>query len=109
MSTAYNRNEVDIQSSLQSVRHNLIAKDITLQRIKQRQTAIGFINQLDIPAGLKDLIINHGFTLDLLQNIQPSDLAEDLGIEKDIAKIICDTARRLLRADRFETKVTIEH
>jgi len=49
MSTAYNRNEVDIQSSLQSVRHNLIAKDITLQRIKQRQTAIGFINQLDIP------------------------------------------------------------
>ena len=55
MSTAYNRNEVDIQSSLQSVRHNLIAKDITLQRIKQRQTAIGFINQLDIPTGLKDL------------------------------------------------------
>ena len=46
MSTAYNRNEVDIQSSLQSVRHKLIAKDITLQRIKQRQTAIGFINQL---------------------------------------------------------------
>jgi hypothetical protein len=84
MSTAYNKNEVDIQS-LQSVRHNLIAKDITLQRIKRRQTAIGFINQLDIPAGLKDLIINHGFTLDLLQSIQPSDLAEDLGIDKDVA------------------------
>ncbi len=77
MSTAYDKNEVDIQS-LQSVRHNLIAKDITLQRIKRRHTAIGFINQLDIPAGLKDLIINHGFTLDLLQSIQPSDLAEDL-------------------------------
>ncbi len=88
MSTAYNRNEVDIQSSLQSVRHNLIAKDITLQRIKQRQTAIGFINQLDIPAGLKDLIINHGFTSDLLQSIHPSDLAEDLGIDKDVAKLI---------------------
>ncbi|MFZ0897284.1 MAG: hypothetical protein WAZ77_22500 [Candidatus Nitrosopolaris sp.] len=29
MSTAYNRNEVDIQSSLQSVRHNMIAKDMT--------------------------------------------------------------------------------
>ncbi|MDQ6862310.1 MAG: hypothetical protein M3044_00655 [Thermoproteota archaeon] len=109
MSTAYNRNEVDIQSSLQSVRHNLIAKDITLQRIKQRQTSIGFINQLDIPTGLKDLIINHGFASDLLQNIQPSDLAEGLGIDKDVAKLICDAARRLLRADRFETKVTIEH
>lgn len=104
MSTAYNRNEVDIQSSLQSVRHNLIAKDITLQRIKQRQTAIGFINQLDIPTGLKDLIINHGFTSDLLQSIQPSDLAEGLGIDKDVAKLICDAARRLMRADGFDTK-----
>lgn len=93
MSTAYNRNEVDIQSSLQSVRHKLIAKDITLQRIKQRQTAIGFINRLNTPAGLKDLIINYGFTSDLLQSIHPSDLAEDLGIDKDVAKLICDAAR----------------
>jgi hypothetical protein len=61
-----------------------------------------------MPAGLKDLIINHGFTLDLLQCIQPSDLAEDLGIDKDVAKLICDAARRLMRADMFETKVTTE-
>jgi len=74
---------------------------------KQRQTAIG-INQLDMPAGLKDLIINHGFILDLLRCIQPSDLAEDLGIDKDVAKLICDAARRLTRADRFENKLTIE-
>ena len=96
MGTANDKNEVDIQYSLQSVRHNLIAKDITLQRIKQRQTTIDFINQLDIPAGLKDLIINHGFTLDLLQSIQPSDLAEALGIDKDVAKLICDAARRAM-------------
>jgi len=94
MSAAYDKNEVDIQYSLQSVRHNLIAKDITLQRIKQRQTTIDFINQLDIPAGLKDLIISQGFTLDLLQSTQPSDLAEALGIDKDVAKLICDAARR---------------
>jgi hypothetical protein len=107
MSAAYNRNEVDIQSSLQSVMHNLIAKDITLQRIKQRQTARGFINQLNIPTGLKDLIINHGFTSDLLQSIQPSDLAEGLGIDKDLAKLICEAARRLMRADRFDTKSNV--
>ena len=94
MSAAYDKNEVDIQYSLQSVRHSLIAKDITLQRIKQRQTTIDFINQLDIPAGLKDLIISHGFTLDLLQSTQTSDLAEALGIDKDVAKLICDAARR---------------
>src|SRR2546425_8008910 len=96
MSTAYNKNEVDIQSALQSVRLNLISKDITIQRIKQRQTAICVINQLDVPAGLKDLIINHGFTLDLLQSTQPSDLAEALGIDKDVAKLICDAARRAM-------------
>ena len=81
MSAAYDKNEVD-------------TKDITLQRIKQRQTTIDFINQLDIPAGLKDLIISHGFTLDLLQGTQPTDLAEALGIDKDVAKLICDAARR---------------
>jgi hypothetical protein len=96
MSTAYDKNEVDILYSLQSVRHNLIAKDHTLQRIKQRQTTIVFINQLDIPAGLKELIINHGFTLDLLQSTLPSDLAEALGIDKDVAKLICDAARRAM-------------
>ena len=104
MSTAYNRNEVNIQSSLQSVRHNLIVKGITLQKIKQRQTAICIINQRDIQAGLKDLIINHGFTMDFLQSIQPSDSAEGLGIDKDVAKLICDAARRLMLADRFDTK-----
>jgi len=56
---------VDIQL-LQSVRHKLIAKNITLQSIKQRQTTTALINQLDIPEGLKELIISHGFTLDLL-------------------------------------------
>jgi hypothetical protein len=96
MSTAYDKNEVDIQYSLQSVRHNLIAKHITLQRIKQRQTTIDFINQLDIPTGLKDLIINHGFTLNLLQSTKPIDLAEALGIDKDVAKLICDAARRAM-------------
>lgn len=63
-----------------------------------------FINQRDIQAGLKDLIINHGFTMDFLQSIQPSDSAEDLGIDKDVAKLICDAARRLMLADRLETK-----
>ena len=37
-----------------------------------------------MPEGLKELIINHGFTLDLLLNIQPTDLAEVLGIDKDV-------------------------
>jgi hypothetical protein len=38
----------------------LIAKDIILRSIKQRRTSIDFTNQLDIPIGLKELIVNHG-------------------------------------------------
>src|SRR4249920_1814686 len=109
MNTTFNKSEVDIQSSLQSVRHNLIAKHITLQSIKQRQTTIHITNQLDIPVGLKDLLINHGFTLDLLLNTQPNDLAEALGINKDVGKKKRDAKNRFMRADVFDTKITIEH
>ena len=98
-------NEVDIQASLQSVRHNLRAKDIILQSIKQRQTIIHFTNRLDIPVALRDLVVNHGFTLDVLLNIHPFDLAEALGIDKDVAKIISDAAKGLEKREQFETKL----
>jgi len=58
--------------------------------------------------GLKDLHINHGFTLDLLLNTQPTDFAETLGIDKYLAKIISDATKRLRRADAFDTKIAIE-
>lgn len=89
---------VDVQS-LHSVIHKLIAKDITLQNIKQRQTTISFVNQLDIAEGLKELIIDRGYTLDLLLTSNPGDLAETLGIDNDVAKMIIDATRRLLKSD----------
>jgi hypothetical protein len=108
MNIAFNKSEVDIQSTLQSVRHNLIAKHITLQSIKQRQTTTDFTNQLDIPLGLKDLLINHGFTLDLLLNTESIALAEALGIDKYVAKIISDATKRLNEADVVNTRMTIK-
>jgi hypothetical protein len=89
---------VDIQL-LQSVRHKLIAKNITLQSIKQRQTTTTLVNQLDIPEGLKELIISHGFTLDLLLGFQPIDLAQTLGIDNDVAKMIINATRRHVKYD----------
>ncbi len=106
MNTLSDKNELDILCCLQNIRHNLIAKDIILRSIKQRQTSIDFINQLDMPEGLKELIINHGFTLDLLLNIQPTDLAEVLGIDKDVANIISDVTKKHMKASAFDTNVT---
>ena len=93
MNAKFDKHGIDIQS-LQSVRHTLIAKNITLQSIKQRKTTTDFVNQLDIPEGLKELIINHGFTLDLLLGLHPIDLAQTLGIDNDVAKMIIDATRR---------------
>ncbi len=88
MSHLFSRKELDIQSSLQNVRHTLIAKDVILQGIKKRQTMVHFANQLDLPSGMKELIIKHGFTSDLLLNMSSNCLSENLGIDNDIAKMI---------------------
>jgi hypothetical protein len=86
--TTVNRDKIDIY-------HYYLSH---LQRIRQiplieKNTKI---NQLDIADGLKELLINHGFTLELLQNISSSaaDLAETLCIDKYVAKIIIDAAKK---------------
>jgi hypothetical protein len=53
------------------------------------------INSLDIADGLKELLIKYGFTLEALSNMPSSELAESLGIDQYIAKIICTAARKL--------------
>ena len=53
------------------------------------------INSLDIADELKELLIKYGFTLEALSNMPSSELAESLGIDQYIAKIICSAARKL--------------
>jgi hypothetical protein len=69
-----------------------------LQRINQTPLVekIAKINQLDIADGLKELLINHGFTLELLQSITSStaDLAKTLCIDEYVAKIIIEAAKK---------------
>ena len=52
------------------------------------------INSLEIADGLKELLIKYGFTLEELLTMPTSDLAEFLGIDLYIAKIICTAARK---------------
>ena len=54
-----------------------------------------FINSLDIADGLKELLIKYRFTLDELSNMSYSELAEYLGIDAYVAKIICAAAMKL--------------
>jgi hypothetical protein len=50
--------------------------------------------ELEIADGLKELLMDHGFTRRRILKIQSSDLASMLGIDDYIAKIICNAAKR---------------
>jgi CheY-like chemotaxis protein len=50
------------------------------------------INHLDIAEGLKDALVRYGFKLDSLLIMQPNNLAEILGIDEYVAKLIISAA-----------------
>ena len=50
--------------------------------------------ELEIDDGLKQLLIDYGFTRRRILKLQPGDLASILGIDDYIAKIICNAAKR---------------
>ncbi len=66
-----------------------------LESTRQQQSLTnntGIFDQVDIAEGLKELLIAHDFTLELLQSTSSDDLAQILGIDEYIAKIIIHSA-----------------
>ena len=60
------------------------------------QSSIKFsdVLELEIADGLKQLLIDYGFTRRRILKLQSGDLASILGIDDYIAKIICNAAKR---------------
>ncbi|MFL6322870.1 MAG: hypothetical protein ACJ702_01985 [Nitrososphaeraceae archaeon] len=52
------------------------------------------VNDLDLAQGLIDLLIENNFTLESLINTSVLELAKTLGIDQDVAAIICTAANR---------------
>jgi hypothetical protein len=52
------------------------------------------IRELPIADGLKELLIDYGFTRQRILRIQSTDLASILGIDDYVAKIIYNAAKR---------------
>ena len=52
------------------------------------------IGKLDIPAGLKDLLVSHNLTVEKLQTMKCSDIADILGIDQDAARLIVASVRK---------------
>ena len=63
-----------------------------LNSMRQRQPQliryIDAVDQLDIAEGLKELLLLYGIRLELLESMSSNDLAEILGIDEYIARII---------------------
>ena len=59
------------------------------------------IHLLEIAPGLKDSLINAGFTIKSIVKSGPSELASTLGIESYVAKIIFDAAKKFVDENRF--------
>jgi len=57
------------------------------------------IQELEIPEGLKELLIRSGFTFDSIISSDVDHIASSLGIERDVAKIILEAAKKLKKDD----------
>ena len=53
------------------------------------------INKLDIPDGLKEILINHQFTIEKLCELSAEDLSMALGIDNSVARLILDAAKKV--------------
>ena len=60
------------------------------------------IEQLDIPVGLKELLISHGFTIEQLAKMKSSDIAETLNIDEDVARLIGAAVKKYLEDKQRE-------
>ena len=54
------------------------------------------LNNLNIPNGLKETLIERQFTITRLHDISPEDLSVTLGIDTSVARIIIDAVKKLL-------------
>ena len=62
------------------------------QQQPQLMSYIDTVDQLDIAEGLKELLLTYCFKSELLRSMSSNDLAEILGIDKYIARIIINAA-----------------
>jgi hypothetical protein len=82
MSNNYNNNPIIIPSKIPLIYHNLH----NLQNLaKCKDQRLDFI---EIPNGLIEVLQNTGFTVEKILDSEPSDIAERLGIDPYIGKII---------------------
>ena len=103
--TAFGINELELERVIPSIRIDelvekpISAKDLVgiIDKYVKNETKLkhnlDFINNLNLPVGLMELIVSHGLTIQQLVGMRTSDLAEKLGIDQDAARLIFNAVR----------------
>ena len=72
-----------------------------LGNLKEELVFTDLINRLEIANGLKEVLINKGFTLKSLLYTSTSDFAKILGIDEYIAKLLSDAVNKVVNTLAF--------
>ena len=94
MSITSKRNEVNIHSSSLTDSLDSLTQSQIIEDYDNNNDNV--INHLDIADGLKNTLVSHRFKLESLLIIRPGDLAQTLGIDEYVAKIITDSAAAIV-------------
>jgi len=73
-----------------------------LSAIKERLLVTDLINRVEIADGLKELLINTGFTVKSLLNTSASDFAKILGIDEYVGKLVSDAVNKAVKTSTPE-------
>jgi hypothetical protein len=65
------------------------------------------IDLIKIPNGLKDALNDAGFTVESILDNEPSQIAQDLGIEEYVGKIIFTETKKEFADKRFAELVNL--
>lgn len=85
-----NNNSVVLQ-----ILETLAEQKISLENRKIITTLDKQLQNANIPNGLVDLLNNAGFTIDIILNSHPSDIAQKLGIDDYVAQIIYQEIKKV--------------
>lgn len=99
--TAFEIDDIEIRRLLPSVTiDEFIQKPISsnslISRIRKyikNESDSDNVDKLNLPASLKFLLLNHGLTIEQLQNMKSREIAQILAIDDDTARIIISAVR----------------
>ena len=101
MSTPHRRNQIVVDNERLTSTYN--DSSISFVYYSNNDDCKSTIHDLDLPQGLIELLVENNFTLESLLNSSSSELSKTLGIDQEVATLICKAAnKKNIRKDKTD-------